>query len=56
MLGSSAGSIGLALIRLDRAKEAIDAGVPIMAGETAVEVSLPPWAKYGWPPPTADSA
>jgi folate-binding Fe-S cluster repair protein YgfZ len=55
-LGSSAGSIGLALIRLDRAKEAINARVPIKAGDTVIDVTLPSWATYDWPAPSVDSA
>jgi hypothetical protein len=48
-LGSTAGDIGLALVRLDRAKEAMDAGVPIKAAGTPVTLTLPPWARFGWP-------
>jgi hypothetical protein len=46
---SSAGGTGLALVRLDRAKEAIDAGEPLTAGQSVVTLSLPDWAKFGWP-------
>jgi len=38
-LGSVNGGEGLA----------IDAGSPIKAGEAAIELSLPPWARFGWP-------
>ncbi len=48
-LGSSAGTQGLALVRLDRAKEAMDAGVQITAGGVALTLRLPPWARFGWP-------
>jgi folate-binding protein YgfZ len=48
-LGSVSGGEGLALVRLDRAKDAIDAGSVIKAGEATIELSLPPWAKFGWP-------
>lgn len=48
-LGSSAGASGLALVRLDRAKEAIDAGVPLLAGEARLILALPDWARFGWP-------
>lgn len=48
-LMSSAGGTGLALVRLDRAKEAIDAGEPLTAGQSVVTLSLPDWAKFGWP-------
>ena len=48
-LASSVEGTGLALVRLDRAKEAIDAGTPLAAGETPVSLALPDWAKFGWP-------
>jgi len=48
-LGSSAGRDGLALVRLDRAKAALDAGRPIVADGVAVGVALPEWAPFGWP-------
>ena len=49
LLGSSAGDIALALVRLDRASQAIDAGTPIMAGDATLALSLPGWATFGWP-------
>ena len=48
-LGSSADGKGLALVRLDRAKEAIDGGVAIVAGDVDLSLTLPAWAKFGWP-------
>ncbi len=48
-LGSSAGRVGLALVRLDRAKEAMNAGVPITADGVALALTLPDWAKFTWP-------
>jgi folate-binding protein YgfZ len=48
-LGTVAGSAGLALVRLDRAKAAIDAAVPIEADGMVVTLSIPPWATFGWP-------
>ncbi len=48
-LGTVSGAAGLALVRLDRAKAAIDAGVPIEADGTAVTLIIPPWASFGWP-------
>ena len=48
-LGSSAPGDGLALVRLDRAKDALDHGVAIMAGDVPVTLALPEWAKFGWP-------
>jgi tRNA-modifying protein YgfZ len=48
-LGSSAGTRGVAIVRLDRVRDAIDAGLPITAGVLPVTISLPDWAPYGWP-------
>jgi tRNA-modifying protein YgfZ len=48
-MGSSAGDVGLALVRLDRAKAAMDGGVPILADASPVTLSLPPWARFDWP-------
>jgi folate-binding protein YgfZ len=47
--GSSAGGNALALVRLDRAKEAADAGRDLTADTTAIKLKLPGWAKFGWP-------
>lgn len=54
-MGSSAGGHGLALVRLDRAKAAMDAGVPIAAGSAKIALTLPEWAKYSWPDSVTDS-
>jgi folate-binding protein YgfZ len=48
-MGSSSGGAGLALVRLDRAKAAMDGGTPITAGETRLTLSLPKWATLKWP-------
>jgi len=48
-MGSSVGGNGLALVRLDRAKDAVDHGVAIHAGGVTLSLSLPGWAKFGWP-------
>jgi folate-binding protein YgfZ len=48
-MGSSSGSTGLALIRLDRARAAIDAGTPVTAGTAGLTLALPEWATFGWP-------
>jgi folate-binding Fe-S cluster repair protein YgfZ len=48
-LMSSFDGNGLATVRLDRAKEAIDAGVPVMAAGTVLTLTLPGWARFGWP-------
>ena len=49
VLGSSGGGTALALIRLDRAKEAMDAATPILCSGATLTVSLPGWARFGWP-------
>ncbi len=46
---SAAGDTGIALVRLDRAKEAMDASLEITAGASAITLSLPGWARFGWP-------
>lgn len=47
--GSASGGIGLALVRLDRAREAMAAGTPVLAGGAPVRLSLPTWARFTWP-------
>lgn len=53
-MGTSADGHGLAILRLDRAKAAIDAGTPVLAGEVPVALSIPPWADYDWPAPAGE--
>jgi len=48
-LGSTAGPTGLAILRIDRVKDALDAGVPILAGGSAISVAIPGWAKFTYP-------
>jgi folate-binding protein YgfZ len=48
-LTSTADGVGLALVRIDRAKEAMDAGQPILAGDVPVTLALPRWARFTWP-------
>ncbi|TWB55192.1 hypothetical protein FBZ98_103587 [Rhizobium sp. ERR 922] len=48
-LGSTAGNMGLAIVRIDRAGEAIAEEVPIKAGEVDVIVSLPIWSGLSFP-------
>jgi folate-binding protein YgfZ len=48
-LASTTSGAGLALVRLDRVKDAMDRGIPILAGGAPVSLSLPPWARFGWP-------
>jgi folate-binding protein YgfZ len=48
-IGSAHGDLGVALVRLDRARDAMDAGVPLMAAGAPVELSIPAWANFDWP-------
>ena len=49
MLGSVSGKTGLAIARIDRVKAALDAGEKIMAGDLAVTLAIPAWAKFSFP-------
>ena len=51
--GSVAGNTGLAMVRIDRAAAAMDAGTPITAGGVNVSLTIPDWARFDWPQPTA---
>ncbi len=53
-LGSSANGRAVAIVRLDRAKEAIDAGVPITAGDAELDPFVPGWATFRWPASVAE--
>ncbi|MEP6566126.1 MAG: folate-binding protein YgfZ [Mesorhizobium sp.] len=48
-LGSTAGTTGLAIARIDRVKAALDAGQPVMAGDVSVSLAIPAWAKFAFP-------
>ena len=48
-LGSTVGSKGLAIVRIDRAGEAIAVGTPILADDAEVSVSLPVWSGLSFP-------
>jgi folate-binding protein YgfZ len=49
MLGSSAKGRGLALLRLDRAADALAAGTSLTAGGIEVRPMKPEWATFNWP-------
>ncbi len=53
-LGTVAGNRGLAIVRIDRAGEAIASATPILAGETAVSLSLPSWTGLAFPTSAAE--
>jgi folate-binding protein YgfZ len=48
-LGSVCGSRGLAMVRLDRAAEALQAGVPLTAGGVTIALVKPAWATFDVP-------
>lgn len=48
-LGSVAGTDGLAIVRIDRVKDALDSGTPIEASGVTVTLSIPAWAGYTLP-------
>jgi folate-binding Fe-S cluster repair protein YgfZ len=48
-LGSSAGTAGLAIVRIDRVKDALDNGQTILAGDIPVNLSIPGWARFTFP-------
>jgi folate-binding protein YgfZ len=48
-LGSSAQGRALAMLRLDRAADALAAGEPFIAGGVEVRLVKPAWAQFAWP-------
>ncbi len=54
-LGSVAGNAGLALVRIDRVKEATHKGIPILAGEVAVHLAIPPEHRFTFPEATQEA-
>jgi folate-binding protein YgfZ len=48
-LGSSAQGRGLAMLRLDRAADALAAGEPLTAGGVEMRLIRPDWAHFAWP-------
>ncbi|MBN9059167.1 MAG: folate-binding protein YgfZ [Rhizobiales bacterium] len=50
------GAAGIGLIRLDRAKRALDQGVPITADGIPLAIALPSFARFGWPQDGGDDA
>ncbi|TCU11062.1 YgfZ/GcvT domain-containing protein [Rhizobium sullae] len=55
-LGTVAGSNGLAIVRIDRVGEAIANGTPLLAGETTVSLTLPPWSGLTFPASTDEAS
>ncbi|WP_159952263.1 folate-binding protein YgfZ [Rhizobium sp. 18065] len=54
-LGTVAGQRGLAILRIDKAGEAMAKGVSILAGETPITVSLPGWTALTFPSSAEES-
>lgn len=48
-LGTVAGNIGLAMVRIDRVKDAVDQGMPITADGIPIELTIPSWATFTFP-------
>jgi folate-binding protein YgfZ len=48
-LGSSAQGRGLAMLRLDRAADALAAAQPLIAGGVEMRLVKPAWAQFAWP-------
>jgi len=48
-VGSISGGRGLAMIRLDRAQDALKAGEPILAGGRPVSLAKPDWVRFEFP-------
>ncbi len=48
-LGTVAGDAGIAILRIDRVKDALDSGTPIVAGGTSLSVAIPKWATFTFP-------
>jgi folate-binding protein YgfZ len=48
-LGTVAGNEGLAIARIDKVKDALDAGKPITAGGVDIALSIPGWATFTFP-------
>lgn len=53
-LGSVCGTTGLAIVRIDRAADAISAGTPITADGAPVTVALPAWTGLSFPAENAE--
>ena len=48
-MGSSAGRLGLAMLRLDRIDEALKEGARLMAGGVELQIVKPDWADFPFP-------
>src|SRR5262245_49634420 len=48
-LGSTAQGRGLAMLRLDRAADALATGQPLVTGSVEIRLVKPAWAQFAWP-------
>ena len=57
-LGSTSGRSAIAIARIDKVKAAMDAGLPILAGEATLSLAIPSWATFTLPAdaPAAEDA
>ena len=56
-LGSSARGMAIAIVRLDKARDAMDRGDTILAADVPLTVDIPSWAGLDWPAsPAAEDA
>ncbi len=53
-LGTVVGREGLALVRIDKVKDALDAGQAITAGDAALRLSIPPGMGFSFPQAASD--
>ncbi|MGE0282591.1 MAG: folate-binding protein YgfZ [Rhizobiaceae bacterium] len=53
-LGTTVGSRGLAIARIDKVKAAMDSGQPIVGGAVPVGLAIPDWAKFTFPQDRAE--
>jgi tRNA-modifying protein YgfZ len=54
-MGSVSGASGLATVRIDHVKDAVDKNVPILAGNVPIGLSIPAWAGFDFPKDNAVS-
>ncbi len=55
-IGSVSGTSGMALVRLNRVRDAMDLGESIFAGDVPVRLQFPVGVSYGWPTVTEAEA
>lgn len=55
-LGSHSGTVGIAIVRLDRVHAAQTSGLELTCGGVPISVSLPDWATYTWPESSPSAA